>query len=284
VDDDAPIDAAIFVDASEHDASTLDGGASDAAARDGAASDAAEDGGATGRLDVALCPSFDVVPREVEARACAASSTPDGDCAAPHDGPAFAIVGRDLCAEALAASGGRARVQFAPAVDVREVSCDGLLLAPRASGDGVRIDFHGHAAVADALANDAPFSVEAEAVIGASGCVASLVVRAPRHTIVLGELPATGGQLRVGTSTPVATIDVAPTFAAGSSCLGESAVCVTPSYGEAGETTIVASLCSGSTWTYACGDYADYLALGTTACGARLRLAHVVQSYVRICH
>jgi hypothetical protein len=281
-EDEATIDAAIVVDASGRDASTLDGGASDAAPREDAAGGdaAALDAGSTRRLDVASCTTFDIVPREAEIRACAGSGGA-GDCVAPHDGPAFAVVGRDLCAEALAASDGRARVQFAPAVDVREVSCDGLVLAPRASGDGVRIDFHGHAAVAQALANDAPFSVEAEAVIGASGCVASLVVRAPLHTIVLGDLPAVGGQLSIGTSTPAATIDVSPTFADGASCLGESAVCVTPSYGEE---TIVASLCSGSTWTYACGDYADYLAVGTTACGARMRIAHVVQSYVRICH
>ena len=279
------MDAPIVFDAGERDASTLDaaleGGATDAAGDDGASDSAAEDGGGTRRLDVARCSGFDVAPREAELRACVAGSATEGDCAAPHDGPAFAVVGRDLCAEALAASDGRARVQFAPAVDVREVSCDGVVLAPRASGDGVRVAFHGHAAVAEALANDAPFAVEAEAVVGASGCVASLVVRAALHTIVLGELPAIGGRLSIGTSTPAATIDVTPTFAEGSSCLGASAVCVAPSYGDE---TIVASLCSGSTSTYACGDDADYLALGTTACGARLRIAHVIRRYVRICH
>lgn len=263
-----PGDASIFLDAA-----TLDAG-----------SDSSEpDAGAPIRLDVAACSSLAVPVQEAAVFVCAPSTEPGSDCAAPSDGPAFNVVGRDLCAEALASSDGHARVQFAPAVDVLEVSCDGLVLAARAGVDRVRVDFHGHAAIAEALANDAPFSVEVEATSGPDGCVATLEVRAPWQTIMLGELPATGGRLSFGTAVPPATIDVTPTYAAGASCLGANAACVTPSYDSIGS-PIVVSLCGATVLNYACGDYSDFFAVGTSACGARLRVGATVRSALRICH
>lgn len=268
-----PGDAAILVDAPvPRDALSAD-----------AALDAAEtDAGPPMRLDVATCAELDWLPPHPASFVCEPSTVPDSDCAALHDGPAFAVVGRDLCAEALASSSGSARVQFAPAIEVLEVSCDGLVLAARAGTDGVRVDFHGHAPIAEALANDAPFSVEAEATSGPTGCIATLTVRARWYTIVLAELPALGGRLTFGTVTPPSTIDVAPMYAPGGSCAGENAVCITPSYGLAAP--IAVSFCSASrVATHACED-GDYFAIGTTACDARLRLGTLIPSYVRICH